>query len=177
LPRFTRSYYNLGRDILRKIGVVKMKSVLVIFDSTYGNTEQVGREIAAGITETGLAECTVIGIREVNYQDFTEFDGVLLGGPIHMFRAARGITGATKNAIKKGLEGKLVGAFETYQAPGHSGRAVSKIEEMVREGAPDAMIFSPGVSALVDGRKGPLNAAEPAKAQDFGKRFAEALAG
>ena len=152
-----------------------MKKVLVIFDSTYGNTERVGREIAAGITETGLAECKVIGISEVNFQEFSAFDGVLLGGPIHMFRAARGITGATKNAIKKGLTGRLVGAFETYQAPGHSGRGVQKIEEMVRKGAPDAKIFSPGFSALVDGRKGPLNAAEPAKAKEFGKRYAEAL--
>ena len=152
-----------------------MKKVLVIFDSTYGNTEKLGREIAAGIAETGIAECTVIGISEVNSQDFSEFDGVLLGGPIHMFRAARGIRGATKNAIKKGLDGKLVGAFETYQAPGHSGRGAQKIEEMVREGAPDAKIFSPGMSALVDGRKGPLNAAEPAKAREFGKRFAEEL--
>jgi len=154
-----------------------MKKVLVIFDSTYGNTEKVGREIAAGISETDKAECTIIGINKVNFQDFSQFDGVLLGGPIHMFRAARGIRGATKNAIKQGLNGKLVGAFETYQAPGHSGRGIAKIEEMVRVGAPDAKIFSPGFSALVDGRKGPLNAAEPAKAREFGQRFAEALAG
>ena len=163
LLKFTRSCYNSIRDNLGKIGVVVMKKVLVIFDSTYGNTERVGREIASGITETGLAECKVIGISEVNFQEFEVFDGVLLGGPIHMFRAARGITG------------RLVGAFETYQAPGHSGRGVQKIEDMIRAGAPDAKIFSPGFSALVDGRKGPLNAAEPAKAQEFGKRFAEAL--
>ena len=154
-----------------------MKKVLVIFDSTYGNTEKLAREIAAGITETGKAECTVIGKSEVNSKDFTEFDGVLIGGPIHMFRASGGVRGATKNAIKKGLGGKLVGAFETYQAPGHSGRGVKKIEEMVSDGEPDVKIFSPGLSSLVDGRKGPLNAAEPAKAREFGQRFAEELAG
>ena len=152
-----------------------MKKVLVIFDSTYGNTEKLGREIAAGISETGTAECTVIGISKVSATDFAEFSGVLLGGPIHMFRASRGITGATKNAIKKGLKGKLVGAFETYQAPGHSGRTVKKIEELIAEAEPDARVFSPGLSSLVDGRKGPLNAAEPAKARAFGKRFAEEL--
>ncbi len=157
--------------------VLTMKKVLIIFDSTYGNTEKLGREIAAGIIETGTAECTVIGISEVSSTDFTEYDGVLIGGPIHMFRASRGVRGATKNAIKKGLKGKLVGAFETYQAPGHSGRAVKKIEEMIRESEPDVKIFSSGLSALVDGRKGPLNAAEPAKAREFGRRFAEELAG
>jgi flavodoxin len=152
-----------------------MKKVLIIFDSTYGNTEKLAREIAVGITETAKAECIVIGINEVSVHDFSILDGVLLGGPIHMFRAARGIIGATKNAIKKGLDGKLVGAFETYQAPGHSGRGVKSIEEMVVEGAPGAKVLSPGLSSLVDGRKGPLNAAEPAKAREFGKRFAQEL--
>ena len=154
-----------------------MKKVLVIFDSTYGNTEKLAREIAAGITETGKAECTIIGKNEVNSHDFGAFDGVLLGGPIHMFRAAGGLRGAVKNAIKNGLDGKLVGAFETYQAPGHAGRAVKYVEEAVAEKVPDAKLFTPGLTALVDGRKGPLNAAVPAKAKEFGQRFAEELAG
>ncbi|MFX1606986.1 MAG: flavodoxin domain-containing protein [Promethearchaeota archaeon] len=154
-----------------------MKKVLVIFDTTYGNTEKLGREIAAAITETGKAECTIIGISEVNSQDFDTFDGVLIGGPIHMFRPAGGLRGAVKNAIKNGLGGKLVGAFETYQAPGHAGRAVRYVEEEVAKKVPDAKLFTPGLAALVDGRKGPLNAAEPAKAKEFGQRFAEELAG
>ena len=152
-----------------------MKKVLVIFDSTYGNTEKLARIIADGITETGKAECTIIGIGEVNSQDFSAFDGVLLGGPIHMFRAARGLRGAVKNAIKNGLDGKLVGAFETYQAPGHASRAVKFVEEEVAKKAPEATLFTPGFLALVDGRKGPLNAAIPEKAKEFGKRFAEKL--
>ena len=152
-----------------------MKKVLVIFDSTYGSTEKLAREIAAGITETGIAECTVIGKSEITSQDFASFDGVLLGGPIHMFRAARGLRGAVKNAINAGLAGKLVGAFETYQAPGHAGRAVKHVEEEISEKVPDAKIFTPGLTALVDGRKGPLNAAEPAKAREFGQRFAQEL--
>ena len=160
---------------LRKRVELTMKKVLVIFDSTYGSTEKLAREIAAGIAETGKAECTVIGIGEVSSQDFTTFDGVLLGGPIHMFRAARGLRGAVKNAINAGLAGKLVGAFETYQAPGHAGRAVKHVEEEIAEKVPDAKIFTPGLTSLVDGRKGPLNTAEPAKAREFGQRFAEEL--
>jgi hypothetical protein len=52
---------------------------------------------------------------------------------------------------------------------------VKLIEEMVTEGAPSAKVFSPGLSSLVDERKGPLNAAEPAKAREFGQRFAQEL--
>jgi flavodoxin len=154
-----------------------MKRVLVVFDSTYGNTEKLAREIAAGITETGKVECTIIGISEVNSHDISVFDGVLLGGPIHMFRAARGLRGAVKNAIKQGLKGKLVGAFETYQAPGHAGRAVRFVEEEVAEKVSEVKLFTPGLTALVEGRKGPLSEDVPAKAREFGKRFADALEG
>ena len=154
-----------------------MKRVLIVFDTTYGNTEKLGREIATGIEETGAVECKVIDIKEVKSEDISGYDGVLFGGPIHAFRATRGIKGAVKEAVKKGLDGKLVSTFDTYQAPGHIGRAAKQIEEMVADKAPGAKILSPGCTALVVDRKGPLDAAEPAKARDFGKKFAEELAG
>ena len=154
-----------------------MKRVLVVFDTTYGNTEKLGREIASGIEETGTAECKVIGIKEVKSEDLSGYDGVLFGGPIHAFRATRGIKGAVNEAAKKGLDGKLVSTFDTYQAPGHKGRAAKQIEEMVADKAPGAKILSPGCTALVVDRKGPLDTAEPTKAREFGKQFAEELAG
>ena len=48
-----------------------MKKVLVVFDSTYGNTEKLGREIASGIEETGIAECKVINIDDVEAEDLS----------------------------------------------------------------------------------------------------------
>ena len=154
-----------------------MKRLLVVFDTTYGNTEKLGREIAAGIEATGIAECKVIGIKAVKDEDISGFDGVLFGGPIHAFRATRGIKGAVKNAAKKGLDGKLVSSFDTYQAPGHKSKAAKQIIDELVKRAPGAKVFSPGYSALVDGREGPLNSAEPAKAREFGQRFAQELSG
>jgi flavodoxin len=154
-----------------------MKKVLVVFDTTYGNTEQLGREIAAGIEESGLAECKVININEVETEDISVYDGALFGGPIHAFRATRGIKGAVKKAAKKGLDGKLVSTFDTYQAPGHVGKAAQQIEDELKKRAKGVKIFSPGLTALVLDRKGPLKDDEPAKAREFGQRFAQELAG
>jgi flavodoxin len=152
-----------------------MKRVLIVFDTKFGNTEKLGREIAAGIEESGTAECKVIGIKDVKSEDISGYDGVLFGGPVHAFRATRGIKGAVKEAAKKGLDKKLVSSFDTYQASGHKGNAVRQIEEEVTKKAPRAKIFTPGFTALVDGYEGPLNAAEPAKAREFGQRFAQEL--
>jgi flavodoxin len=152
-----------------------MKKVLVVFDTTYGNTEKLGRNIAAGIEESGLAECKVINIDDVEAEDFSVYDGVLFGGPIHAFRATRGIKNAVKKAAKKGLDGKLVSSFDTYQAPGHIGRAAKQIEDELRKKAKGAKIFAPGLTALVLDRKGPLKDDEPAKAREFGQNFAKEL--
>ncbi|TFG28556.1 hypothetical protein EU528_11045 [Candidatus Thorarchaeota archaeon] len=152
-----------------------MKKVVVVFDSSYGNTEKLGREIAAGIEETGLAECKVINIADVEAEDLSGYDGALFGGPIHAFRATRGIKGAVKNAAKKGLQAKLVASFDTYQAPGHVGKAAKQIEDELKKKVSGAKVFSPGMSALVLGREGPLKDDELPKAREFGKKFAAEL--
>ena len=152
-----------------------MKKVLVVFDSTYGNTEKLGREIAAGIEESGIAECKVINCDDVESEDLSVFDGALFGGPIHAFRATRGIKGAVKKAAKKGLKAKLVASFDTYQAPGHIGKAASQIEGELKKKLSGAKVISPGLSAIVLDRKGPLRDDELPKAREFGKAFAQEL--
>jgi len=152
-----------------------MKQVLIVFDTKFGNTEQLAREIGTGIEAGGTAKCSIINISAVDSQDLSRFDGVLFGGPIHAFRATRGIQGAVEKASKRGLGGKLVGAFDTYQNLGNKGRAAGQTLDLLKKKAHDAKIFSEGLTSLVDGYKGPLNAAEPARAREFGQRFARAL--
>lgn len=152
-----------------------MKKVLVVFDSSYGNTEKIGREIAAGIEETGLAECKVINIDDVESEDLSVFDGALFGGPIHAFRATRGIKGAVNTAAKKGLKAEIVASFDTYQALGHVGKAAKQIEDELKKKMSGAKVISPGLSALVLGREGPLQDNELPKAREFGKKFAQEL--
>jgi flavodoxin len=152
-----------------------MKRVLIVFDSKFGNTEQLAREIGAGVEAAGTAECSVINIKAVGDQDISSFDGVLFGAPIHAFRATSGIKDAVKKAAKKGLDGKLVAAFDTYQAAGHKGKAAGQIRDMLGKKARGARLFFQDLTSLVDGYEGPLNVAEPARAREFGQRFAQEL--
>ena len=149
-----------------------MKKVLVVFDTTYGNTEKLGREVAAGIEESGLAECKVINIADVETEDISIYDGVLFGGPIHAFRATRGIKNAVNKAAKKGLDGKVVSSFDTYQSPSHEGKAAKQITDQIAKKAKGAKVITPGLSSLVLDRVGPLKDDEPEKAREFGKKFA-----
>ncbi len=152
-----------------------MKRVLVVFDTKFGNTEQIARDIASGINETGFTETVVVGIKQAEDQDLSSFDGVLFGAPVHAFRATRGIKRTVKRIAKKGLAGKLVAAFETYQISSHAGNCTRQIVKEFKKSAPDAKFSSLSLSSLVEGYDGPLNEAEPAKAQEFGRRFAQEL--
>ncbi len=152
-----------------------MKKVLIIFDTTYGNTEQLAKEIASGIEDSGESECAVLNQKDAKDVDYTQYDGVLFGGPVHAFRASRGIRDATNRACKAGLDGKLVAAFDTYLAKRHEHKGTQGIEKILRKKASGARLFSEGLSALVDTDKGPLNADEPGKAHEFGQRFAAEL--
>jgi menaquinone-dependent protoporphyrinogen IX oxidase len=155
--------------------VVGLKKVLVVFDTKFGNTEELARKIAEGIESTETAQCTIVGIEEAPKQDIASFDGVLFGAPIHAFRATRGIKNAIKKVAKKGLDGKAVAAFDTYQAESHEGKALGQMEDLIHKKASGAKLMTPGLTALVDGYEGPLNEAVPARALEFGKEFAEHL--
>ncbi|MFW9911898.1 MAG: flavodoxin family protein [Candidatus Thorarchaeota archaeon] len=151
-----------------------MTNVLVIYDSKFGNTKKLAEEIAAGIQEAGDVNCKVENIKDFDKGEVKAFDAVLFGGPVHVMRATRGITGAIKKAAKDGLDGKLVTTFETYMG-NHNGKALRKMEEVLMKKAPDARIVSPGFSALVDGYEGPLNAEDAVKGKEFGKTFGQEL--
>jgi hypothetical protein len=52
---------------------------------------------------------------------------------------------------------------------------MGQIEDLLRKKAKEAKLFSPGFSALVLGRQGPLKDDEPEKARAFGKEYAAEL--
>ncbi len=151
-----------------------MKNVLLVYDSKFGNTKRLAEEIAAGIQEAGEIQCKVENIKDLDKDETAPFDAVLFGGPVHAFRATRGITGAIKKAAKDGLKGKLVTTFETYMG-NHNGKALRKMEELLMKKAPGARLITPGFSALVDGFEGPLNAEDAVKGKEFGKTIGHEL--
>ncbi|MHA2378566.1 MAG: flavodoxin domain-containing protein [Candidatus Thorarchaeota archaeon] len=155
---------------------MSMKQVLVIYDTQFGNTKRLAEEIAAGIEEVGDISCTLTRQQDLEGLEVTSYDGVLFGCPVHATTATRGIKGAIKKAASVGLDGKLGAVFDTYMGPQKS-RAVNKMESEIQKRAPGMKLFTPGLSALVDGFRGPLNEAELPKAREYGKSFGAELLG
>ena len=70
---------------------------LVVYESMFGNTEAVAREVAAGLA--GQGEVVLVDV-DAAPTDVTSYDLVVVGGPTHAFSMSRATTRA--DAVKQG---------------------------------------------------------------------------
>jgi flavodoxin len=151
-----------------------MKSVIVVYESRYGNTERLAQEIAAGIEETGEVKTFLTKPKGMEPNEIQAADAVLFGCPNHMGRPTRGMKKFIGKLGKEGLSGKTTACFDTYMG-GDESKAVRKMEELIVEKLPGLSLVKPGLSALVLGMKGPLAEDALPKAREFGRQFGQKL--
>ncbi len=150
-----------------------MTSVLVVYESRYGNTKQVANEIASGIADAGV-EATLSHVEEVDPARLGDYDAILIGSPNHVGRPV----GSAKHFIdmlaRPELEGKTVAVFDTCLGRDR-GKAVGRMEKRLAKKAGRLALFSPGLSIRVNGIKGPIADGELAKCREFGASLAASL--
>jgi flavodoxin len=108
-------------------------NAFVVFDSVYGNSEQVARAVAAGL-ESAFA------VRLVSAERFASMDPdgidlVVVGGPTHRHRMSRRLADVLRSMPRKGLRGINVAVFDTrYRMPAWlSGSAAADIARRLRK--------------------------------------------
>ncbi|UCE09293.1 MAG: FprA family A-type flavoprotein [Candidatus Thorarchaeota archaeon] len=151
-----------------------MKSVVVVYESQFGNTEQLAKEIAAGIEKTGEIRTFLSKPKEIEPTEIHAADAILFGCPVHAGGPTRGMKKFIGKLGKEGLSGKLTACFETYMGD-HKSRAVGKMEGMIAEKLSGLTLVKPGLSALVVGFRGPLADDALQKAREFGSDFGQRL--
>ena len=151
-----------------------MKKVLIIYDTLFGNTRNLALEIAAGIQLHEDFGTQVIHAKEMESEDLSGYSGILFGGPTRAFRATRGAMNSIKNAIKIGLDGKIVSTFGTYMV-GNQSRGVQGMDKKLKQVMQEAKVITPGFSAKVDGPRGPITAGEIPRAREWGRAFGQAI--
>lgn len=151
-----------------------MKKAIIIYESVYGNTEQIAIAIAEGIRHSGNIECVVTKTGGIHTDELANYDAILLGCPNHNQEPALNMMKFIDRAHIVPLEGKIGAAFDTYTG-GNKGVAVSKLEKVIRDRLTGIDLVVDGLSAKVDGRTGPLSEGELELAQDFGKEIGKRL--
>jgi flavodoxin len=164
---------------------------LVVYESMFGNTEQVAHAVAEGLAAHGQVE--VLEVSEAPERPDESLDLVVLGGPTHAFSLSRPSTredahrqGATRGGVATGLREWLAGleagahhpqvaTFDTRVSkvrmiPGSAARKAAKLAGhlgYVTSQAPE--------SFFVIDVDGPLGDGELGRARDWGERIGARL--
>ncbi|WP_377642272.1 flavodoxin family protein [Oryzobacter terrae] len=165
-----------------------MARALVVYESHWGNTEQVAREVAAGVADVMPVDVAAVGAAP---PDLHGVDLLVAGGPTHAFSMTRESTrrdargqGGTSGTLERGLRewfselprsSAAVATFDTRVSavrhlPGSAARSAGR--EARRHGLRRA---APPESFWVEGTEGPLLDGELARARAWGRAVAEAV--
>ena len=145
-----------------------MKAI-VIYDTQFGNTERIAKELTSGMSDQGISvDC--FKVDTVHIDALTEYDLLAIGGPTHGF----GMSGPMKTFMKKleqvDLRGTKAFAFDTKNRSRFWGSAAKGIEKRMKKLGMN--IVMPCASGIVKGLKGPLQDGTEAKFRQLGLELA-----
>jgi flavodoxin I len=96
---------------MKTLEVCRVKA-LVVFDSAYGNTAQIARAIGEGLA-TGEDEIPVRQVGDVQPEDLTGLDVLVVGSPTQRMNFIEGVGDFLESIPHNGLVGVRVAAFDT----------------------------------------------------------------
>jgi flavodoxin len=132
---------------------------LVVYDSRYGNTEQVAQAIGEAI------DAQVLQVADVNPEDLKKSDLLIVGTPTHGGFPSEGIDGLLK--ASPDLKGVDAAVFDTRTTRTIFGYAAPKVAKRLDKGG--ATILAPPEGFFVMGKKGPLKDGELERAAGWAR--------
>ena len=147
--------------------------VLVIYDSVYGNTEQIAKAIAGAVPD-GAAR--VLKVTEASMADLAGLDVLIVGGPTQGGRATKAMQEFLDKIAANSLQNVRAAAFDTRLSTkwvGIFGYAAGKIAESLKDKG--ATLIAPPHPFHVTGTKGPLKEGEAEHAANWAKQTLEGM--
>jgi flavodoxin I len=135
---------------------------LVVYDSTYGNTESIARTIG----EVIAGEVQVLRVDQVKRDDWQAADLLIIGSPTHGALPTEAVQGLLERIGPPVREGARVATFDTRLAWGFLRRwgfAAPKIADRLKEKG-WTLVGEPGGFFVRGLKKGPLKRGEADRA-------------
>ena len=146
--------------------------VIVIYDSTYGNTELIAGSIGSAFND----EIKVVRVSELNPSEMMNADFLIIGSPTHGGRPTPSIQKLMDGIPEQALNGICVAAFDT-RFSSRMVRVFGYAAERIANGleAKGGKAVSPPEAFFVVGKKGPLREGELERAASWAKMISTNL--
>jgi flavodoxin len=142
---------------------------LVIYDSQYGNTEQIAKAIGGAIT----GEVKVVKVGEANPAELASYDLLIIGSPTQGGRHTAAMKAFLNSLPADALKNKSVACFDTRLKTVFVklfGWAANRIADVLRD--KESNLVEPGEGFFVKSTKGPLADGELERAAAWAKGIA-----
>ena len=148
-------------------------NILVIYDSTYGTTEQLAQAILDALGER--ASVRLMRINKVQHSDLENVDLLVLGCPTHKRKPTHAVLAFLDCVSKRSLDGISAAVFDTrYRKPRLlTGSAARRVAQSLRKAG--AEVEAPAESFFVASREGPLDEGESDRAADWALQILDTL--
>lgn len=147
-----------------------MVRALVVYDSKFGNTKSVAKEIRDGLEYKGV-EAFMSHIKGLNVNSVPMYDLIVIGSPTHFGGPAVSIKKLMKNLGKMGLKGKKVAVFDTCIEKDME-KVMEKLEASVEKLLPECQLIKPGLSVVLEEDQGPISDGYLERSKTFGRWLA-----
>jgi len=136
-----------------------LMNAIVVYDTKFGNTEQVAKGIAK------VLNADIIKVSEVEPSKLKAYDIFAFGSPTHAWNMSSGMKKALNKLKDHSFEGKKAAAFDTKFNSKFAGSAAKKILGKLKK--LDFQISMEPISFIVIGNEGPLADGEMDKVKAF----------
>jgi flavodoxin len=146
---------------------------LVLYDSAFGNTEQIARAVAKGLEP--LSEVEVVPVGEARLDIFAKVDLLVVGSPTQKWSSTPAIKAFLDASPGTLLDGLATAVFDTrfHQSGWITGSAAKTLAKQLRKHG--VSLILPPESFFVTESEGPLEAGELERAEGWGRSLVAAL--
>jgi flavodoxin len=142
---------------------------LVVYDSLYGNTEQIAKAIGAALGD----DSRVVKVGEANVADIAAYSLIFIGSPTQGGRQTPAVKNFLNNITPEALKDKRLAAFDTRAKSFFVklfGWAANRIEDAIKDKGGNVTAQPQGF--FVKATKGPLVEGELERAATWAKSVA-----
>jgi flavodoxin I len=149
-------------------------NTLIIYDSTFGNTEKIAQAIADISAEQGSVR--TLRVSKVQSSDLEGVDLLVLGCPTHKRKPTDGVRAFLDCVSRRSLKGISAVVFDTrYRKPRLlTGSAARRLAKSLRKAG--AFLLTSPQSFFVASREGPLEEGETERAAAWAREVLESFA-